>query len=348
MTTTNFPNGITSWGVPVLGGAGGIPFTGNYYFVNPATGADGNGGSASDPLATLYEAYRRCVDGNNDVVILVGNGQSSGTAQLSTALANTNAVAFGGTATTGKLTWAKNATHLIGVAAPTAVGSRARIAPPTGTYTAATFGANAFIEVTAQGCFFSNFDVYCGFSTGSATMIAWTDSGGRNAYSNVNIQGLNDAASAQGTGARSLKISGTTGENTFTSCTIGGDTTTRTVANASLEFSGGSPRNSFVGCIFPFQTSASTPLGIIVSAASGLDRWQKFDRCLFINNVQSTSTTMAGLATLPASAGGLLLMKDCTAVGITEFGTDATSRGQIYVDGAAPTAATSGIAVNPT
>jgi len=57
---------------------------------------------------------------------------------------------------------------------------------------------------------------------------------------------------------------------------------------------------------------------------------------------------MNGLSTLPASAGGLLLMTNCTLVGITEFGTDATSRGQIYVDGAAPTAGTSGIAVNPT
>jgi hypothetical protein len=57
---------------------------------------------------------------------------------------------------------------------------------------------------------------------------------------------------------------------------------------------------------------------------------------------------MSALATLPASAGGLLLMKDCTLVGITEFGTNATSLGQIYVDGAAATAATSGIAVNPT
>ena len=44
----------------------------------------------------------------------------------------------------------------------------------------------------------------------------------------------------------------------------------------------------------------------------------------------------------------LILMKNSSMVGITEFGTDATSRGLIYVDGAAPTAATSGIAVNPT
>ena len=57
---------------------------------------------------------------------------------------------------------------------------------------------------------------------------------------------------------------------------------------------------------------------------------------------------MNGLATLPASAGGLLLIKDSTMVGITEFGTDATTRGQIYIDGASVVAATSGIAVNPT
>ena len=41
-------------------------------------------------------------------------------------------------------------------------------------------------------------------------------------------------------------------------------------------------------------------------------------------------------------------MKDATLVGITEFGTDATTRGQIYIDGGTPTAATTGIAVNPT
>ena len=49
-----------------------------------------------------------------------------------------------------------------------------------------------------------------------------------------------------------------------------------------------------------------------------------------------------------ATLGGLLLFKDSTMVGITEFGTDATSRGQIYVDSGTVTAATSGIAVNPT
>lgn len=342
MTLTNFPNGVSSFGIPVLGGFGGLPFTGNYFFVDPATGADGNPGTSELPLATLYGALAKCVSGNNDVVFLVANGGTSGTARLSTA----NAAAIDSAATDGTLDWNKNATHLIGITAPTRVGQRARIAPPSGTYTAATFGATTFVNVTGVGCLFANLDVFCGFSTGNASMVAWLEAGGRNAYINVNIQGMGDAASAQGTGARSLKI--TSSENTFTDCVIGTDTVTRTVANATLEFSGGAARNTFQNCDFPFQTSAATPLGILVSAASGLDRWTKFDSCSFINNVQSTSTTMSGLSTLPASAGGLLLMKGCTLVGITEFGTDATSRGQVYVDGAAPTAATSGVAVNPT
>jgi len=342
MALTNFPNGITSFGVPVLGNIGGIPFSGNYYFVDPVNGADGNEGSADYPLATLYAAINRAVSGNNDVIVLMSNGAASGTARLSLALAQT----INSSATSGTLNWNKNATHLIGMTAPTRIGQRARIAPPTGVYTAATFGADTFINVTGAGCLFANIDIFVGFSTGSASMIGVIEAGGRNAYQNVNIQGLGDAASAGGSAARTLKI--TSQENTFTDCVLGLDTVARSAANATVEFASGTARNSFIGCTFPFQTSAATPLGIIASGASSIDRFQLFQQCTFINNVQSTSTTMNGLATLPASAGGLLLIKDSTMVGITEFGTDATTRGQIYIDGASVVAATSGIAVNPT
>ena len=342
MALTNFPNGITSFGVPVIGGIGGIPFSGNWYFVDPVNGADGNDGSADYPLATLYAAINRATSGNNDVIVLMSNGAASGTARLSTALAQT----INSAATSGTLNWNKNATHLIGMGAPTRVGQRARIAPPTGTYTAATFGADTFINVTGAGCLFANIDIFVGFSTGSASMIGVLEAGGRNAYQNVNIQGMGDAASAGGANARTLKI--TSQENTFTDCVLGLDTVARSAANATVELASGTARNSFIGCTFPFQTSAATPLGVLASAASAIDRWQLFQQCTFINNIKSTSTQMSALATLPASAGGLLLMKDCTMVGITEFGSDPTTLGQIYVDGASVVAATSGIAVNPT
>ena len=342
MSLTNFPNGITSFGVPVLGTIGGLPFTGNYYFVDPVNGADGNEGSVELPLKTLYGALNKCTAGNNDVVVLIGDGTAAGSARLSTALAQE----ISSSATTGTLNWNKDATHLIGVCAPTAVAQRARIAPPSGTYTAATFNSDAFINVTANGCYFANISVFCGFSTGSADMIAWTDSGSRNCYSNVNIYGMADAASAAGANARTLKLDGG-GEHTFINCTLGGDTVARSAANATVEFAGGTARNTFADCIFPFQASAATPLGVTVAAASGMDRWALFKGCSFINNVASTSTTLNAFATLAASAGGMLMIQNTAMVGITEFGSDATSLGQIYVDMSAPSASAGGIAVNP-
>lgn len=337
---------LTVGGVPTMGM--GFPlFTGNHFFVDPVNGMDGNTGlNAQDAFATLYRAHDQMTAGNNDVCHLIDNGESGGSARLS--VANKTA-GLGSTATDGVLEWSKSACHLVGTCAPTRVSQRARIAPPTGTYTQATFGSGNFVVVTGDGCMFANFSTYHGFSTGGTNQICWTETGQRNFYYNVHLGGMGDQASADDAGSRSLKIgTGGQGENTFVSCVIGLDTVTRGAANASIEFAGATPRNTFIDCTLPFMADASTPLGIIGSGAGNMDRWQEFIGCRFINNVQSTSSTLSGLSTLAASSGGLILMKGCTMVGITEWGTDATSRGQIYVDGAAPTAASSGIAVNPT
>jgi len=336
-------SGLEVAGVPTMGISGVPLFTGNWYFVDAVQGSDGNTGAADSPLATVYQAQNLMTAGQNDVCVIVGSGSTAGTQRLSTALAQTITPSV----TAGTLIWAKAACHLVGMTAPTRVAQRARFAPPTGAYTQATFGSGTFISVTAQGCYFANFSVFEGFSTGGSSQIAWIDSGGRNYYENVDIQGIADAAAAASTSARSLKITGTTGENTFVGCTIGTDTVTRSVANASLEFAAGSPRNSFINCMFPFQTSAAGVLGILGTGAACMDRWQSFERCTFINNIKSTSTAMTALASLTsASPGGLLSFKDCTTIGMTKFG-DTNALANSYVDGAAPSAATSGIAVNP-
>ena len=341
MALTNFPNGITSFGVPVLGG-GSIPFTGKYFFVDPVSGNDGHTGtSPSKAFATLYKAHAECTAGNNDVVYLIGDGSSSATARLSLALAQ----AVDSSVTAGTLVWSKNATHLIGITAPTSVSQRARIAPPTGTYTMATFGSGNFVTVSAAGCMFANISLFHGFSTGGASQICWTDTGGRNYYENVHFGGAGDAASAQATTSRSLLVSGT-GECTFVRCTVGLDTVTKTVANASLELAGATPRNRFTECVFPLMTSAATPLFILGTGAGAIDRWTLFERCMFYNAVDSTSTTVSVVASLNAAAGGSLVMQGCTAAGATKWG-DAGALANMYVDNAPPTAATSGLAVNP-
>ncbi len=343
---TNFPDGASSFGVPMVGGIGGIPLTGTWYWVDPANGSDGNTGlSPQDPLDTLYMAHAKMTAGKNDVCVLVGDGSTTGTARLSTALAQS----VDSTATTGVLAWTKNACHLIGETAPAAIAQRARIAPPSGTYTQSTFGSGNFITVSASGCIFANFSTFHGFSTGGTNQICFTVTGSRNYFWNVQMGGMGDTTSAADAGSRSLKIgSGGSGENTFVSCTIGLDTVTRSAANASVEFAGATPRNVFIDCLFPFMTSAATPLGYIGTGTENMDRFQLFKNCTFINDIKSTSTAMTGLGTLAASSGGLLLFQNSVIVGIGEFGTDATTRGQCYIDMPTPTAADGGIGVNPT
>lgn len=77
MALTNFPDGITSFGVPVIGGGAG-PFKpyATYYFVdaNNFTGAasDGNTGlSPEDPLVTMERAFE--LVGSGDVITFIGN-----------------------------------------------------------------------------------------------------------------------------------------------------------------------------------------------------------------------------------------------------------------------------------
>lgn len=333
-------------GVPTMG-MSGLPLTsGNVYFVDYVNGNDGNTGEADQPLKTLYGAHAKMTAGQNDVAVIVGNGAASGSQRLSLA----NAQAIDSTASTGTLTWSKNACHLVGMAAPTRVAQRARIAPPTGTYTQATFGSGNFVVVTASGCIFANLSLFNGFSTGGVNQICWTDSGSRNYYENVDFGGMADAASAADAGSRALKVgSAGSGENTFVNCTIGLDTVTRSAANASLELAGATPRNSFENCLFPMLTSSATTLSILCTGAAAIDRFNRFKECEFLNAMSSGATAQTVIASMTsASPGGLLEMKSCTFIGngSTNWG-DTNALANMYVDGGSPTAATNGNAVNP-
>jgi len=104
MKTTNFPNGMTSQGMPVVGG--GMPFTfGTYYYVNP-NGNGGNGLSADSPFSTIAEAYAACVSNKDDVIVLSTNSAHAVTAMLDVS---------------------KNRVHFVGDQFGRAFGQRARI-----------------------------------------------------------------------------------------------------------------------------------------------------------------------------------------------------------------------------
>lgn len=70
---TNYPNGLSSWGFPVLPGIGSNIFADvNVYWVDSTDGnkADGaGGGSAEQPFATINFAIGQCVANQGDVIL---------------------------------------------------------------------------------------------------------------------------------------------------------------------------------------------------------------------------------------------------------------------------------------
>jgi len=73
MTLTRFPNGVSSFGVPVLGGD--IPTTtGTYIFVDSTTGGNANDGLDPDhPVADIDYAVGLCTANKGDVIICMPN-----------------------------------------------------------------------------------------------------------------------------------------------------------------------------------------------------------------------------------------------------------------------------------
>jgi hypothetical protein len=71
MALTNFPNGLSSFGVPLIG-SGSIPIATRNFFVNSVTGSNGYDGlSPETPFGTLAYAITQCVAAKGDNIILL-------------------------------------------------------------------------------------------------------------------------------------------------------------------------------------------------------------------------------------------------------------------------------------
>lgn len=310
--------------------------TGNVYYCDPANGNDQNNGllaqqgatSGQGPVASLAAGYALLVSGHNDVLVLIGNGTTTASARITT------------------FTWSKNAAHLIGICAPSAVSQRARIAFP---LTAGLTVTPAFFTVSGNGCLFQNLSWFVGAGagqTGIAASIAMTVSGTRNAFINCDIEGMGDTTASASASSRNLVLAAD--ENFFYHCNIGLDTVARTGANASVEFKSGCARNIFENCNFPFDSGDGATLGILGTGAACMDRYQLFRNCVFINAIKSTATQMTALGSLTsASSGGMLVYHNCIIVGITKLG-DTNGLTQSYVYGPTNTTTANAVAANPT
>lgn len=307
MGLTNFPGGLSSMGVPVVGPLFGQ--NSKSFFVDGASGSDGNNGlSSRRPLKTVSKAHSLCTAGRNDVVYVMGNGATSGTARE-----------------TATITWSKNATHLIGVAAPGLVAQRARISTAS-----STSAVTPILTVSGSGCLFQNLHLFQDFST-DATNICVEVTGERNVFQRCHIAGGGNATGADNVGMRSLKITGGSGngEHLFEDCVIGLDTIPRgAAASAEFEVDGGSPRNIFRRCLFIARTDAAAHDMILVGTG-GIDRFLIMEDCIFWNDIVGGGTNMDELFNISASIGGDILLMNCVRKGATAIETG--SSGQVYI-----------------
>jgi hypothetical protein len=293
------------------------PMSGPVYYVNENVGLDNNNGGTdpSKPLATIDAALTL---------------ERNALARLSLSTVGRNAVVafWGSQHRTSSLVWSLPATHLVGIGGNELRGKRARISVTGST------GFNKLVQVTAQGCMFSNFATFYGWVDSSASLLCWSDEAGRSAYNNVEFMGFGDntitTGSASLTGSRALKFSGS-GETTFRDCVFGVDTTDRNATNYTVEIasSPGAPRMSFVDCVFECRLGASGGSGShLLIGASGIDRYLDLVRCRFHN---FSTTAMSQALNVSSSAGGTVFMDQCTFSGtsITAIQTTPTANMQI-------------------
>lgn len=302
-------------GLPVMHG---LPYSLNskYYFVDPANGNDNNNGlTLETAVASIETAEGKCVANQHDTVIYIAGSSGNNLAAA--------------------LTWDKNYTHLIGIAAPTETAQRARI------FQVSTLtGASPLLTVSATGCIFKNFYIFQGVND-ATSLINVSVSGGRNYFENVHFAGGGHATQAINGGA-SLKLDGAE-ENTFVRCTVGVDTIDAATGMVALLMDGDAHRNVFRDCIFRMRAGNAGAAFVEVADATGIDRDTTFVDCLFINN--STANDMDSAFLIPAMGEPrLILLKDCLFHNVTKL--DASDRGVLFGNMNAITGADlSGVAV---
>lgn len=311
----------------------GIGFgSGPVYYVNSTIGSDtsqNNGQNPYSPLATLDRALEI------ESAALAAEGLSS--------IGRNAVVAFWGTqARTSTLAWNLPKTHLVGLGSFNRRGKRSRIS-----VTGAT-GFNNLVSVTAQGCFFGNFGTFYGWEDAATALVCWSDTAGRSTYSNVEFLGFGDGTASTGssnlTGSRAFKFNTDNGESAWYDCVFGVDTTTRDATNYTLELAGGAPRLTFENCDFEAYIGSSGASGShLLIGASGIDRYVNFKWCRFMNATGSAATAMTQALNVSGSAGGMVLLQDCTSFGATNWET--SSSGRVLINMNTPTAIDGGLAV---
>ena len=114
MGLTNFPNGVTSYGIPIVGGGSSIPSSnGTYFFVSSVAGSSSNTGvDMNFPYSTVAAAITASTTGDV-IVMLPGHTETISTAGGWTPKAGTSIVGLGFGSNRPKITFSAAAATIL-------------------------------------------------------------------------------------------------------------------------------------------------------------------------------------------------------------------------------------------
>ena len=276
MTITNFPDGISSWGITLHGGGGpfGVGCGDVYYVVDTKTSNPyydkliAGGAKGKNIFTTIASAYAATTTGQNDVVALTPGVYT----------------------VTAELEWANDSTHLVGLGGP-----NQRYCPTTATEGAvkiycATTATDSILSISGDYCQFYGFQTQNTFSitTNRADIII----GGKNTYmNNVHARGGNGANQLNHADGGVPLIFESGGGNGFFAerCQFGtAGNNARTVGAGAVLFESVSSAYAplFRDCRFEMhsETDASAnPKLIHLAADYAINALLMFERCSFYN-----------------------------------------------------------------
>lgn len=296
MSLTHFPHGVSSFGIPVLGG-GGVPATfGIVYFVDADIGSDGNRGlGPDDALKTVAKAYSKCRTNKHDVIVLSGVGAHT---------------------LTDELTVAKNRVHFVGLGGGSRyIGQRTRFEMGV-----TTGSAIAIVQVTGVGCTFTNIK-FRSVDTLATSLYAVADGGEFTQFTNCSFEKATDLN--QATAAEFLCNSDS---GYYKNCTFGNMIYQVSVARGCVlvtreTITGKVARDCiFEDCLFLNNTSSATAVHVKTTLATDVERFMIFKSCIFMTAKLSSATQTNAIHGAAALTVGEILCHECTCQNVTGLG----------------------------
>lgn len=322
MSVTNYPDGVSSYGLPVMGG-GGIPAVyGKVWFVDYDNGSDDNDGlSKETALKTIQYAHdNKVVTNRHDIVLLSANSAHAQTAMLAIT---------------------KNRVHFIGADGRFGYGMGARTRVTMGVTTAAT--DIAVMQNTGVGNTFTNIK-FDSANTVAQSLYAVAEGGEYTIYSGCEFYkstDLDETAAAE--------VLNNADSAQWLRCVFGSsaniiaDNKIRPNMLVSATLSGKKCRDNIIdSCIFLSKAGGTEAVRIYGANATDIERLFLVKDSVFFNNPLSAATPAHAVGFGAAQTEGAVILKNCTSVDNTVMAQAAVG---IYVDGAVPTFATTGVSV---